>query len=106
MVLKMAIDIKLLSFVAILIGVLARAFLPYWRKILVGEKLMFQMRYIAIIIASAITAIQVFPSYTPILDSFFVTFWAAATFGFGLQAVYSEVYAWFEDAVEKTTQKT
>jgi len=94
---------SLLTFLAILIGVLARAFLPYWRKLVAGEKLTFQMRYIAIVIASFVTAIQVFPNYAPILDSVFITFWAAVTFGFGLQALYTEVYQWMEDAVEKAT---
>lgn len=98
-------ELELVIFVGILCGVLARAFLPYWRKLVAGEKLEFQMRYLAIVVASIITVVQVFPSYTPILDSLLVTFWAAATFGFGLQALYTEIYAWLEGAVERTQQK-
>jgi len=94
---------SLLTFLAILIGVLGRAFLPYWRKLIAGEKLTFQMRYIAIVIASFVTAIQVFPNYSPVLDSILITFWSALTFGFGLQSLYTEVYQWIEDAVEKAT---
>jgi len=96
---------SILTFVAILIGVLARAFLPYWRKLQNGEKLTFQMRYIAIVIASFVTAMQAFPNYAPVLDSIIITFASAVIFGFGLQALYTEVYQWIEDAVEKATEK-
>jgi len=88
------------SFFGLVTGILARAFLPYWRKILSGETITFQMRYIAIIIASFITAFQVFPKYTPVTNGLLVTFWAAATFGFGLQSVYSEAYKWVEGTVK------
>lgn len=71
-----------------------------------GEKLVFQLRYIAIVIASFVTAWTVFPNYAPVIDSLFVTLTAAFTFGFGLQAVYTEVYSWFETGYEKTKATT
>jgi len=88
-------------FLAIFLGVLGRALLPYFRKALAGEKLVFELRYIAIAIASFATVWTAFPTYQPLLDGTFQTFTAAFTFGFGLQALYTEVYSWFEAGYEK-----
>lgn len=98
-------DISLIAFLGLFLGVLARMMLPYWRKALAGEPITFQMRYLGIMLGSLLTAWQVFPSYIPVLDSLFVTLWSAITFGFGLQSLYTEGYAWIEDAVEKTLKK-
>lgn len=95
-------NIEIAVFVAIFLGVLARALLPYFRKALAGETIVFELRYIAIAIASFVTVWTVFPSYTPILDSWMTTISAAFTFGFGLQSVYTEIFAWFQTGYEKT----
>lgn len=92
---------EVLVFAAIFLGVLGRALLPYFRKALAGEKLVFELRYIAIAVASFVTVGTVFPTYQPPLDSLLATFTAAFTFGFGLQALYTEVYSWFEVGYEK-----
>ena len=96
-------DTQIVVFAAIFLGVLGRAFLPYFRKALAGEKLVFQLRYIAIAIASFATVWTAFPTYQPVLNGLLLTFTAAFTFGFGLQAVYTEFYSWFDTAYTKVS---
>jgi len=92
---------QIMSFTLIFGGVLARAFLPYLRKWLADEVVTFQKRYIAIIIASFVTAWVSFPQF-PIA---FIEWWqlitASFVFGFGLQSTYTEIYAWFATPTEK-----
>ena len=99
-------DTQLIVFAAIFLGVLGRALLPYFRKALAGDKLVFELRYIAIAIASFATVWTAFPMYQPVLDGLFMTVTAAFTFGFGLQAVYTEMYSWFDVAYTKTSAST
>ena len=94
-------DTQIIVFAAIFLGVLGRALLPYFRKALAGDKLVFELRYIAIAIASFATVWTVFPTYQPVLDGLFMTITVAFTFGFGLQALYTEMYGWLDTAYTK-----
>ena len=95
-------EISVVVFAAIFLGVLSRAFLPYLRKLIDGEKLVFQARYLAIVIASFITVWTAFPTYSPVLDGWMQTATAAFTFGFGMQALYTEAYHWLSTGYAKT----
>lgn len=98
--------IQIVSFITIFAGVLARAFLPYFRKWLADEKIDFQKRYIAIIIASFVTAWIAWPNFSAAFTGWWKILTASFVFGFGLQSTYTEVYAWFASAVrqEQPTQ--
>jgi len=90
------------SFMVIFVGVLARAFLPYLRKWLADEPIGgFQKRYIAIVIASFVTAWLAYPQFTEAFTGWWQILTAAFIFGFGLQSAYTEIYSWFESAVTK-----
>jgi len=89
---------KIVSFILIFVGVLARAFSPYLRKWLNDEVIGFQKRYVAIIIASFVTAWLAFPEFAVAFTTWWQLITAAFIFGFGLQAAYTEIYTWFVPA--------
>jgi len=93
--------IQIVSFIAIFAGVLARAFLPYFRKWLADESIGFQKRYVAIIIASFITAWLAWPNFSAAFTGWWKILTASFVFGFGLQSTYTEIYAWFASAVSQ-----
>jgi len=96
---------SIVSFIAIFAGVLARAFLPYLRKWLADEAITFQKRYVAIIIASFITAWLAWPDFSAVFTDWWQILTASFVFGFGLQATYTEIYAWFAAAISQELTK-
>ena len=98
----MEVDPEIVGFLLIFAGVLARAFLPYLRKWLANEVVGFQKRYIAIFLASFITAWVAFPDFSNVFaESWWQFITASFVFGFGLQSTYTEIYAWFASTVTK-----
>ena len=98
---------QVVGFIVIFAGVMAKAFLPYFRKWLADETIGFQKRYVAIIIASSITA---WVAFQQLPNTFTESWWqlltASFVFGFGLQSTYTEIYAWFASAAtSKETPK-
>jgi len=95
---------QIVSFLLIFAGVLSRAFLPYLRKWLADEEIGFQKRYVAIIIASFITAWLAWPNFSAAFTGWWQILTASFVFGFGLQSTYTEIYAWFASAVTSQGQ--
>jgi len=96
--------LQMLSFTVIFVGVLARALLPYLRKWLADEEIGFQKRYIAIVIASFVTAWLSFPNFSEAFVDWWQILTASFVFGFGLQSTFTEVYAWFASAATSQQQ--
>lgn len=92
----MDLPIQLLAFVGILGGVLARSFLPYLRKTIKENlPITWQHRYTALLIVGAVAALLVYPRFQIPPDGFDV-FAAAFVFGFGVDAILLEGWAWIE----------
>jgi len=99
--------LQVAGFIMIFAGVMAKAFLPYFRKWLADEVIGFQKRYVAIIIASFITAWVAFQQFpNAFTESWWQLLTASFLFGFGLQASYTEIYAWFASAVTSKETST
>lgn len=92
----MDLPVQLWAFLGILVGVLARSFLPYLRKV-VKENLpiTWQHRYTALLILGAVASLLVYPQFQIPPDGFDV-FVAAFVFGFGVDAIILEGWAWIE----------
>jgi len=97
---------QILSFALIFTGLLARGLLPYLRKWLADENIGFQKRYIAIMIASFVTAWIAYPQFSVAFTSWWQLLTASFIFGFGLQATYTEAYAILTTEVKPTTSPT
>ncbi|MFQ5758420.1 MAG: hypothetical protein ACE5IF_01935 [Candidatus Bathyarchaeia archaeon] len=93
-----------IAVIGIFLAVAARSFMPYLRKTVKdGKKLVWEHKYSAILIASAVITLLVFPQFQIPTDGVKI-FVAAFVFGWGMNSLAIEGMEWLrkpksEDAV-------
>lgn len=96
-------SVQLIAFIGILCGVLARSFMPYLRKTLKENlPITWEHRYTALLIVGVVASLLVYPRFQIPPDGFDV-FVAAFVFGFGVDAMILEGWAWIEPKGEEET---
>lgn len=89
-------SVQLLAFIGILCGVLARSFLPYLRKTFLEDlPLSWEHKYTALLIVGVFASLLAYPRFQIPPDGFDM-FVAAFVFGFGIDALILEGWAWIE----------
>lgn len=93
--------VQFMAFIGILGGVLARSFLPYLRKTIKENlPLSWENRYTALLIVGVVASLLVYPRFKIPPDGFDVLV-AAFVFGFGIDAIILEGWAWLESKEEE-----
>ena len=89
---------EVIAFVAMVLGVLARAALPFLLKVQAGEEIKWEQRYTAAVIASivlsVITVALVFSAFTVPEGSLSVVAGAAFVYGWALSTGTAELAKW------------
>lgn len=94
-------SVQLMAFIGILCGVLARSFLPYLRKTIKENlPLTWEHKYTALLLVGLVASFLVYPRFQIPPDGFDV-FVAAFVFGFGMDALFLEGWAWIEPQEEE-----
>jgi len=97
--------VQLMAFIGILLGVLARSFLPYLRKTIKENlPLSWEHKYTALLIVGVVASFLVYPRFQIPPDGFDV-FVAAFVFGFGIDALILEGWAWIESEEEEEEEE-
>jgi len=98
-------SVQLMAFIGILCGVLARSALPYLRKnIKENIPLSWEHRYTALFLVGVVASFLVYPRFQIPPDGFDV-FVAAFVFGFGVDALVLEGWAWIEPEEEEEEEE-
>lgn len=97
-------SVQLMAWIGILLGVLARSFLPYLRKTIKENlPLSWENRYTALLLVGVVASFLVYPRFQIPPDGFDVLV-AAFVFGFGIDSMILEGWAWIESEEEEESE--
>ena len=98
-------SVQLMAFLGILLGVLARSALPYLRKTIKENlPLSWEHRYTALLIVGVVASLLAYPRFQIPPDGFDVLA-AAFVFGFGVDAMILEGWAWIASKEEEEEEE-
>ena len=88
----MEISIELVAIIGILVGLIGRTILPYFKKLESNPDMPFEVRYIITAVSSAIfTAILIYPTLTIPQGSMFAVFISAVIFSWGVNDIVNKM---------------
>jgi hypothetical protein len=88
----MEIPIELVAIIGIILGLVGRTILPYFKKLGDNPGMAFEVRYIITAFSSAVfTAILVYPMFTIPEGSMFAVFMSAAIFSWGVNDIVNKM---------------
>ena len=88
----MEVPIELVALIGIIIGLVGRTILPYFKKLESNPDMAFEVRYIITAISSAaFTAILIYPTFTIPQGNMFAVFTSAVIFSWGVNDIVNKM---------------
>jgi len=88
----MEIPIELIAVAGIIIGLIGRTILPYFKKLESNPNMAFEVRYVITAVSSAIfTAILIYPTFSIPEGSMFTVFASAVIFSWGVNDIVNKM---------------